>query len=64
MSMIKATRRNSYKTKLVAIVTKTKIIFMKRIPKNVIKKVKSLSKEINWIERMTRNTPPKILLSK
>ena len=35
-SMIKATRRNSNKTKLVAIVTKTKIIFMKRIPKNAI----------------------------
>ncbi|WP_455167378.1 hypothetical protein [Streptococcus sp.] len=34
--MKKATRRNSNKTKLVAIVTKTKIIFMKRIPKNAI----------------------------
>ncbi|MDU6550400.1 hypothetical protein [Streptococcus mitis] len=62
--MAKATRRNSNKTKLVAIVTKTKIIFMKRIPKNAIKKVRLLSKEINWIERMPRNTPPKILLSK
>ena len=45
--MAKATRRNSNKTKLVAIVTKTKIIFMKRIPKNAIKKVRSFSKEIN-----------------
>jgi len=34
--MAKATRRNISKTKLVAIVTKTKIIFMKRIPKNAI----------------------------
>ena len=58
--MKKATRRNSNKTKLVAIVTKTKIIFMKRIPK----KVRSFSKEINWMERMPKNTPPKILLSK
>ena len=34
--MAKTTRRNSNKTKLVVIVTKTKIIFMKRIPKNAI----------------------------
>ena len=34
--MAKTTRRNSNKTNLVAIVTKTNIIFMKRIPKNSI----------------------------
>jgi len=34
--MAKTTRRNSNKTKLIEIVTKTIIIFMKRIPKNAI----------------------------
>ena len=48
--MANATRRNSNKTKLIAIVTK--IIFMKKIPKNAItNKSKSIQqgnkKEIN-----------------